>query len=66
MSGMSEREITDMPKTYKSPRTRAWRNLMVAAINAGLEQGHFGLTPDDNRWPGFIPHDGRHPPTGAL
>jgi hypothetical protein len=28
----------------------AWRNMMVAAINAGLEQGLFGLTEDDNRW----------------
>lgn len=30
----------------------AWRNIMVAAVNAGLEQGHFGLEPDDNRFDG--------------
>ncbi|MHB8286061.1 MAG: hypothetical protein ACYDD1_15485 [Caulobacteraceae bacterium] len=31
-------------------RKAAWRNMMVAAINAGLEQGLFGLAPDDNRF----------------
>lgn len=36
----------------KSTRRRAWRNVMVAAINAGLEQRLFGLKPGDNRWPG--------------
>lgn len=30
----------------------AWRNMMVAGINAGLEQGVFGLQPGDNRWEG--------------
>lgn len=34
-----------------SAKRRAWRNVMVAAINAGLDQGHFGLEPGDNRWP---------------
>jgi hypothetical protein len=34
-------------------RITAWRNMMVAAINAGLDQGLFGLAEDDNRWPGF-------------
>ena len=33
----------------------AWRNLMVAAINAGLEQRLFGLAPSDNWWPGGAP-----------
>lgn len=33
-------------------RVAAWRNIMVAAINAGLDQGLFGLDSDDNRWPG--------------
>ena len=33
-------------------RLAAWRNMMVAAINAGLDQGAFGLAPDDNRWSG--------------
>lgn len=30
----------------------AWRNMMVAAVNAGLKQGHFGLAAEDNRWNG--------------
>lgn len=34
------------------PTWDAWRNIMVAAVNAGLEQGHFGLEPDDNRFEG--------------
>jgi hypothetical protein len=29
---------------------RIWRNAMVAAINAGLSQKHFGLGPDQNFW----------------
>jgi hypothetical protein len=36
----------------KSARLRAWRNAMVAAINAGLDQHLFGLRMGDNRWPG--------------
>lgn len=36
---------------YRSARDRAWRNMMVAAINAGLEQKLFSLKPGDNRWP---------------
>ncbi|EIU1669058.1 hypothetical protein [Pseudomonas aeruginosa] len=34
----------------------AWRNLMVAAINAGLEQRLFGLSPSDNWWSGGAPN----------
>lgn len=30
----------------------AWRNIMVAAVNAGVEQGVFGLGEDDNHWNG--------------
>lgn len=39
---------------YVGGKTRlaAWRNMMVAAINAGLDQGLFGLDVDDNRWNG--------------
>ncbi len=33
-----------------SQRKRTWRNALVAAINAGLEQGIFGLGPSDNFW----------------
>lgn len=33
----------------------AWRNLLVAAINAGLEQRQFGLSPGEDWWPGADP-----------
>ena len=36
-------------------RWQAWRNLLVAAINAGLEQRLFGLSPGENWWPGGAP-----------
>jgi hypothetical protein len=37
---------------YKSERSRAWRNLMVAGINVGIERRLFTVRPGDNRWPG--------------
>lgn len=40
---------------YTSARERAWRNLMVAAINAGMERGLFGPCPGENWWPGYDP-----------
>lgn len=42
-------------KTKRGVRWWAWRNLMVAAINAGLEQRLFGLSPGENWWPGASP-----------
>lgn len=36
-------------------RQQAWRNMMVAAINAGLEQKAFGLGEADNWWPDYDP-----------
>jgi hypothetical protein len=36
---------------YRSQRARAWRNAMVAAINAGLEQKLFSLEPGSGTWP---------------
>ncbi|KAB1448549.1 hypothetical protein [Bordetella bronchiseptica] len=42
-------------KTKHGVRWWAWRNLMVAAINAGLEQHLFGLSPGENWWPGASP-----------
>ena len=36
---------------YNSLREKAWRNLMVCAVNAALEQKLFGLTAGDNRFP---------------
>lgn len=35
---------------YKTPRDRAWRNLMVCAVNAALEQKLFTLRPGDDRF----------------
>ncbi len=43
---------------YSKPRAKAWRNLMVATINAGLEQGLFSLRKGDNRWPETDPYKG--------
>ena len=37
---------------YSSLRKKAWRNVMVAAINEGLRMGLFGLAPNDNQWHG--------------
>lgn len=45
-------------RKVRSARWRAWRNLMVMGINAGLEQRLFGLAPSENWWPGGNP-DGR-------
>lgn len=36
---------------YKSSRSRAWRNIMVAGVNAGIERKLFSVRPGDNRWP---------------
>jgi hypothetical protein len=38
--------------TYRSARDKAWRNVVVAGINAGLEAGLYTIRPDDNRWVG--------------
>lgn len=38
---------------YKSQRERAYRNIVVAAVNEGLRRKLFTLRPDDNRWPGW-------------
>ncbi|MFZ5635874.1 MAG: hypothetical protein ACOY82_04740 [Pseudomonadota bacterium] len=38
-------------------RWTAWRNMMVAAINAGLEQRLFGLSPEEDWWPGANPEN---------
>ncbi len=35
---------------YKSPRDRAWRNLMVCAVNAALQQKLFTLRAGDDRF----------------
>lgn len=42
----------DQTIEFHSPRKKAWRTLMVSAINAGLQQGRFTLHALGNRWPG--------------
>jgi hypothetical protein len=45
--------MTDLKVIYSQTSTaryRAWRNLMVSAINAALETGKMSLAPGDNRW----------------
>jgi hypothetical protein len=37
-----------------SLRKQAWRNAMVAGINAGIEQRLFTIRPGDNRWDGWV------------
>lgn len=37
---------------YKSIRNKAWRNLMVCAVNEGLKRKLFSLRENDDRWPG--------------
>lgn len=59
------RDPTKIPNPYKSVRAKAWRNAMVAAINAGLEQGLFGLAPDENLWPSTEPSEGHERPRGT-
>jgi hypothetical protein len=39
----------------RSVRWTAWRNLMVTAVNAGLEQRLFGLSAGQDWWPGADP-----------
>lgn len=36
---------------YKTTRQKAWRNLMVYAVNAAIDQRLFSLRPGDNRFP---------------
>lgn len=45
-------EVSSHPKdnVYNSPRKKAWRNMMVAAINEGLRQKRFSLKPGVNNW----------------
>lgn len=40
---------------YESVRKKAWRNLIVCAVNEGLRLKIFSLRPGDNRWPGYNP-----------
>jgi len=47
----ASRQRTQLAGHMRGPtRKAAWRNMMVAAINAGLDHGLFGLEPEDNRF----------------
>lgn len=46
-----------------SRRRRAWRNVMVAAINAGIDQGLFTPRAGENSWPQPDPRYGDDPRT---
>jgi hypothetical protein len=48
---MIEREML-AASPFKSARARAWRNVMSAAVNAGLRRGLFSLDPKGPHWPG--------------
>jgi hypothetical protein len=39
--------------SYANMRDKAWRNVVVCAVNEGLRQRIFSLKPDDNRWEGW-------------
>lgn len=49
---------TGFDTKYVKPKTKAWRNLMVTAINVGLEQGLFSLHKGDSRWSETDPYKG--------
>ncbi len=52
-SAPMRRDRSGLAGSLRGPtKLAAWRNMMVAGINAGLEQAVFGLTPEDNRWDG--------------
>jgi hypothetical protein len=50
--------------TYRTDRRRAWRNMMVAAINAGIERRLFGVARGDNHGlpARYATDDRREPP----
>jgi len=54
---LSTTPVSSFEIKYKSQRKCAWRNLMVGAINAGIERKLFSLRDEDNRWPGYVFED---------
>lgn len=49
----ASRSRSGFASTLRGPKKRtAWRNMMVAGLNAGLDQGLFGLAVDANYWEG--------------
>ena len=51
--------IREAENNYDSERKQAWRNIMVSAINAGIDQRLFSVLPQGNFWPGYR-DDGMH------
>ena len=51
---------------YRTTRKKAWRNLMVSAINEGIRQKLFSLRAYDNRWPGAEPESSSHRGAGFV
>ena len=76
LAGKSSPAISTVPATafeykYNTERKKAWRNLMVCAINEGIRQKLFSVRPGDNRWPGSISgvpevRDMRHGDNGHI
>ncbi len=58
--------ISALDIEYRSSRARAWRNIMVCTINAGIRRKLFSLRPSDNRWPEATPSGTRRNPEGHL
>lgn len=61
IAAMTQEDLLQRKRASSSPlavrvggklHEAAWRNMIIAAINAAMEQGLFGLEPGDNRWPG--------------
>jgi len=48
----STRSIKYYEIDYRGDRWMAWRNIMVATINAAIERRLISILPGDNRWPG--------------
>lgn len=51
--------VSEVENKYNTARKRAWRNMLVSAINAGIDQNLFSVLPGTNRWPGYVEDSGR-------
>lgn len=46
--------LSEVNNKYDTPRKRAWRNMMVSAINVAISKSWFSVLPGTNRWPGYV------------
>lgn len=53
--------IREAENFYDTARKRAWRNILVSAINAGIDQRFFSVLPQGNFWPGYRDDGRQHP-----